>query len=475
MTPIRLPWRVYAVLSLIALAGALALALTYPPDRLIGQMFETDGEYDRSIAAFSTWDQRHPLDYEARWHTIQLLLETARPKEAVELLESMHQEWPQDARVIERLAEIEDGRLDVERSMHWTEVLAQIQPNNASLLRRLADAYRWFGRSDDEERMLERALETAGDEEDHHELIDLLLARRKYDELVRFYTAYAAKRPDAIEPHLALYQAYLRSGDKDRALSELEQVIRRHPEDNRSELAQEFFELRVQQLLSRGQFEAAVDLFKARIAADPTDLSLRLHFASIYGKREDEIAAAQLKELVGLVPGSGPAWKAYAQRLSWTNRPREASEAFLRALELLPRDAVVHRGLADSLSAIDKKSEALEQFRWLDSKGLGTTADRREMLEILADLGRNEEAVSLALEQIRRAPGRKEDVRVLARAAVRAKRCDRAFDVLREATERFPRDPESWSLYGLCAKQLGHTSEALEALNKASKLHKEAR
>jgi tetratricopeptide (TPR) repeat protein len=378
--------------------------------------------------------------------------------------------------VVQRLAEIEDGRLDVARSMHWTEVLVDIEPDNPALLRRLADAYRWFGRSDDQVRMLERALELASNEDDHHELIDLLLARRRYDELIRFYSAYAAKRPDAIEPHLGLFQAYLRSGKKEQALAELDQVVRRHPQgDQRSELAEEFFELRVQQLLSKGDFTSAVEVFKTRIAADPTNLALRLHFASIYGKREDEVAAAELKKLVALVPGSGPAWKAYAQRLSWISRPKEAAEAFARAVELLPSDPAIHRGLADSLSAIDRRAEALEQFRWLENKGVATNADRREMLALLSDLGKTDEALSIALEQIHRAPGQKEAYRILAHAAIHAKRCDRAYVALRQATERFPKDAEFWSLYGLCAKELSRTSEALDALGRASKLHKEAR
>jgi tetratricopeptide (TPR) repeat protein len=479
MTPIRLPLKAYLMLTGAALAGSGILVLTYPPDRVIGLMFEADEEFARAITFFSAWNARHPTDYEARWHTIELLLATARPEDAVARLEEMNAKWPDDARVVARLAEVYDGLLDVERSMTWTEKLSKLRPDDAQTLQKLVNFYRWYGKTAELILALERYVDLSPSPDEHRELTDLLIAQKRFDQVIAYNQKYIERHPEAVEPHLALYQAYLHMGKTELALKELKEVMRIQPQaeetqelsEDKLDLADKLFELRIQELVASGDGEAAIKLYRARIAQNPTSIPLRLHLAELYGKHTDEVAAQELKEVTKLTPNAYPAWKALGLRYAWTGKPKEAIEAFERAVALEPDQIATRRALAEQYAWSDRHKDAVEQYRWIVAHQ-GTQQDRAALVASLVELKRYAEAIPEAKELVKRSP-KKENYRLLAKAAIAAKKCSAVMSELEDLTRRFEDDSEAWSLFGLCAKQEGRQQEALEALDKASKLHAE--
>ena len=108
--------------------------------------------------------------------------------------------------------------------------------------------------------------------------------------------------------------------------------------------------------------------------------------------------------------------------------------------------------------------------RWLELHG-ATPADRAELLQLLADLGEHKEALGRAKELIKKQP-KLDYYRILAHSAIDERRCDSVTGELEEATRRLPDQSEIWSLYGLCAKQIGLHEQAVHALYEAERLHK---
>jgi predicted Zn-dependent protease len=474
MTPIRIPARAWLALAATALAGALGLVLTFPPDRVIGLMFETDEEWEGAIRFFNAWNARHPKDRESRWHTVELLVATARPTEAIALLESMAKADP-EPRVYERLAEIADSLLDLKATLRWTEALAKLRPDDPGLLVRLAEYYRWFGRQPELVATLTALVRLAPDRaEEHQELIEEQLFAGRAEELVAFETAFLTAHPDALLPHLALFRAHLARGASDRALAELELLSKlKGTSAEEKEQIEELFRAHAQRLARGGRSKEAEALYRARIAESPTDLELRLELAELYGsgRRADEVAAAELKELLRLAPDALPAWKAYADRLSALEHAGDAAAALARAVELAPEEPGLHRKLARELALAGKRREAIAQHRWLIAHDKATPADKSAMVELLLELGTPGEAVAPALALAKGAPDDLSVHRTLAHAAIAAKRCGDALPLLRAFAERRSVDSEPWSLYGLCAKQVGMNAEALEALRRAARLH----
>jgi tetratricopeptide (TPR) repeat protein len=477
-TPIHLPFKVYALLAGAAAAGAATLALTYPPDRLIGLMFQADEELSRAIAFFEAWNANHPSDYETRWHTVELLLETARPEDALAALEQMNATWPNDPRVVARTAEVYDGLLDIERSMLWTEKLSELRPSDAAIVQRLVSYHRWFGRTDRLIAALKRYVELVPSPDEHRELTDLLIANHRLDEVIAFNAKYAEKNPDAVEPHLALYRAYLHTDKPDLALLELKAVMRLEPEgedadlgeEDRIDLADKLFDLRVQELVGSGDTRAAIQLYRARIDQNPTSVALRLRLAELSGEGADAAAAKELEALVELAPDSYAGWRALGYRRIWLGRTKSAADAFARAVALAPEKLGTRRALAEALSELGRTEDALAHWRWLSAHG-GGARDGAELVEALVALGRSAEALPEAKALVRRAPGSKDYARLLAKTAMAAKKCGEVMAELNELVRRFAEDSESWSLYGLCAKQAGLDKEAVEALEKAARLH----
>jgi tetratricopeptide (TPR) repeat protein len=475
---IRLPARIYAGLTAIALSGAGILALTYPPDRTLGLMFEADDDLTDAIRYFERWNAKHPTDYEARWHTAELLLKTAQPTEAARRLERMAEEWPEDARILSQLAEVADCTLDLEGKLRWTEALAKLHPNDAGVLAKLINLYRWFDRQEDLIRVLERHLILKSTPEEHQELTELLVAKKRFGEISAYYGQYAAEHPSAVEPHLAMYQAHLQNDAPKEALEELKLITQLQGTEEgdageRSEaieLADRLLEVRAKELAASGGMDAAVKLYRVRIAQNPTSVELRLKLAELYGERADEIAANELSEVVRLAPGSPAAWKTLARRLSWTGKTKEAADAFSRAVQLSPDDAPLRRALAQQLGWANRRKEAVAQYRWLESKGRLRIADRAAMAELLSDMGDAKEALAAARELVAKQPKAK-SYKLLAHAAIASSRCSEVIAELKEATDRFSDDSEMWSLFGLCAKKSGLHDEAIRALERASKLH----
>lgn len=474
VTPVRLPARVVLVLSGVAIAGAASLALTYPPDRTIGLMYEVENDLGQAITYLSSWNAAHPTDFDSRFHTADLLEQAARPREAVEVLEAMARDWPMDEKVIDRLVRISESLLDLERTLIWTERIARIEPDNPAVLRRLVNYYRYFNRTDFLIETLEHHLEIESVPEEHRELTRLLLSLHRYQGLIDYYRERAKKDPEALEPHLALYQAYLDTKAIGLALVELDTITKLKPDS--TELVDDLFDMRAKRLLRAGQIDEAVKLYRARIAENPKSIRLRLKLAELYGTGAgaDKAAIAELEELVKVAPGSLPGWTALAERLSWAGRSKESAAAYQKAVILSPKNTNLHRALAQQLAWSNQRREALEHYRWLDAHG-GNEADRAALIEILVELHSYPEAIATGLELVRKSPDRKDYYRLLAEAAVASKRCGDVFAALTEMTRRLQEDSETWSLYGLCAKQLGRTAEARDALQKANKLHREQR
>ncbi|MHB8878054.1 MAG: tetratricopeptide repeat protein [Myxococcaceae bacterium] len=506
---VHLPGRVYAALGATAVVGTLALALTYPNDRLVGAMFETDGELETAVRFYRSWTAKYPKDYEARRHTADLLLQAASPAEAIAVLEEMARDWPDRVELIERLVEVEESLLRMEAVLPRLESLARLKPDDPKTLRKLADHYRWFGKTEPLVKTLLHLVHVAEAPDERSEVVDILLANRRYDELIAFVLEEVKAKPDQVEPRLALYEAYLRSDRTELAFEQLRQVMLLDPRSlehlqeygeqlvklGRIEEAIKAFEARLStdptnpalrkelgdlydewavQLKAQGKLDELLRLFRKRIADDPTNLELRLEFADLHGKRATEVAVAELREVAKLLPRSVEVWLAIGERLGWLGRMGEAVQAIEKAKDLKPESAEVRRALARHLDWAGRGPEALTLFREVIALN-PTVEDRATFTDLLLDAGLEEEALAQAQALVKSAPAVIAHQEVLARTALAMDDCQTAIVPLRVLSRVRSQELSVWSQRGICAKKLGYDEEAVQALGEVIRLRRTPR
>jgi tetratricopeptide (TPR) repeat protein len=499
--PARVAWRLAAA----AAAGFFALALIFPTERTIGRIFEADGQLEIATEYYEAWNRRYPNDFESRWHTAELLLQTADPERARAALDAMARDWPDDPRILARLVEVEDSQLRVDRVIPRLEALAAARPQDPRVLRRLADHYRWFGM--DEELILAlRRLITLGDSPDERtELIDILLAKRRYDDIIAIFSRDIDKMPNPVDAHLALVQAFVRTGRVDEAIAELEILIQLEPGrlEHLRELADQLvaqdrfdeaiglyraridadprnpalngeladlYETAIDRMMASGQRTEALLLFRKRIAIEPTDVSLRLAFADMHGKNTHRVAIAELEELLRLAPRKVAGWSALGERRSWAHDLPGAIAAYQRALALAPDDAEARRALAQHLLWTHREADAMAQYRLLVD-GPGNATDRAALVEILLDRELGKEALAYA-RGLRSAGASLRQRRLFGLAAGAADECALALPALQYATRHNRDDVEAWYTLGQCATRLDKPEEALEALRHSQRIRR---
>lgn len=496
---LTVPLRTKASLAGMLVVGSAALALTYPTDLTISRMFESEGDYESAITYLERWTRKYPRDYGARWHAAELMTMTVQPQRAIAALSEMRTEWPDDVRIVRRIAHIEESLLRVDEALPSLEAMAALSPDDPALIRQLADVNRWFGR---QEALLENLLQLVSlgsYPEEQEELVDTLLAQERYRELIDVLTAQPPE-VQATRPSLeALHEAYRRSGRKEAALAILWKLLEREPrqvedvlmagelleELHREDEAIAFYEEHLQrwphqrmlrrelrdlfatrreQLLAEGESERAIALLRREIALDPTNLSLRLELGYLHGEeRSTEVAIRELRNLSQLVPRSVQVWRELGIRLGWLERHHEAVEALERAHELAPDDLELHRELANHALWAEELDLALAYFKSLVAAG-GTQEDVLTLWEVATYVDDAQTALEAALELVRVAPQSLKHQKLLASAALEAERCDLAVEPLRRVTRSVPNDVVAWAELAKCAQTLGLKEDIARAI-----------
>jgi tetratricopeptide (TPR) repeat protein len=505
MTELRIPARAAWGLAATASASVLALWLTFPSDRTLGLMFENDGQIDTASQFLQTWNRHHPVDYESRLHTADLLVMTVHPEQAVRALEDMARDWPNDAQILRRLVEIEDSLLMVDETLVHLERLAVAAPRDPDVLRRLADHYRWKGRAEPLLQTLLKLVRLEDAPDERAELIDTLLSNRRYEDLIAWFSPGIDEAPQPVEQRLALYEAYIRTDRLDEATAQLEHVLELAPDrieylrpiadrlverglfeqavalykeriDREPRTARQYqveldelFEAHGEQLVEKGQLKDAVKRYRDRIARAPLDVHLRLELAGLYGGRANEVAVGELEQLLRLAPTSVEGWVALAEHQSWRDKLGEAVKAYRQALHLAPANRAIRRALAQHLQWSDRQAEAIEQYRVLAGPG-GDDVDREALFDMLLEAEQGREALTLA-EHMSPTPRHRYLVALAAHAAGDNQR---ALPELLEWTHHETKDVRAWTAVLEAATALDEPDLALTALRRLQSLKRGA-
>ena len=472
--------------------GVTSLALAYPAQRLVGQMFEADGQLDDAVVYYKAWTERYPADKEARWHLASLLLSNAQPDDAVAQLEGMYKDWPKDREILEKLVEIEDSLLRVNAVVPRLEELTRAHPDNVMLRQRLSDHYRWFGRRKELEESLKQLVFMGGETAARTELVEILFSQERYEELIEVFENSIHSFENPQHARYVLFDAYMRLEKFDKARENLDRLRRFDPGNV------EYFGLELDLLQTQGDLLGAkkvvltelarrkkekqplgpltvsleglaYDLYEKGLVKDaievqqvlvdlyPGDMNKRFILAEMHGpKRSDEVAVQELKRMLGAQPQNVEVMMALGERLSWLGKYRETSKMYLRAVSVQPTDTI-RRKVVDHLTRIGDTAEALRQSRVLiKSKN---AQDIVNFINLLASSGQQEEALQVAEALVRQSPSAKHK-KLLAKLknnelGETGYDCGKRIKILTKTVDQDPDDVRAWNEIYDCSKIVG--------------------
>jgi tetratricopeptide (TPR) repeat protein len=224
------------------------------------------------------------------------------------------------------------------------------------------------------------------------------------------------------------------SGDRPGALRTLRDLIRECDDPHLLWQAGDAF-------IEMGKSEDGVVAFSraADLRPDDPEAQVRLAKASAAAGNHQQALAAF--ETASALEPANPAHHAAIGSVQWEmGRFAQAADAWGKALALDPVDLKVMERLAHAYARMGDPAAALEIFKDLATRG---------------------DPESASVWQAWREAGR---------AALALGELDRARSLLTKALKRAPTDPESYSLVGALADQLGKSQQALDAYQRAAEL-----
>lgn len=294
---------------------------------------------DTGNARFTLTGATRLAEYNARYQVViaRLQLAANNPDGAAYSLSKALQESPNDLSALALLVEVEARRGDVAKADAALKTLLAKHPN-----------------------ALEAARVSA----------DLALFRGQYPAAIFGYRK-VLMRSETTGNALALVLAYMNSGETDKAVTFLEEWVKKHRND---QLA---LKVLAETQFRAGQLAQARQTYREVIKANPEDASSLNNFANLLSQLKDPGAQDAAEKALKLSPDH----PAYADTLGWILVGKGQPESGLRYLREArlrsPENAEIRFHLAYALAKIGRKEEAREELR-------ATTGDRNDVSDSAA-------------------------------------------------------------------------------------------
>jgi len=228
-------------------------------------------------------------------------------------------------------------------------------------------------------------------EAQYHFLVgQLALNEEKYSEaLTHLQKASSIEKGPAPTLRRNLAQLYVRLGQVDKALSEVERALEQDPEDI------ELLQLRAGILATKRDFPRAIEAYKRVIALSPAEHEdSYVLIASLYAQegKIDEAKAA-LRELMGKNPNSFFGNYYFGRMSEASGDPSGAEESYKKALSINPQADAVNLDLARVYGVQKRFREAIELCEQVVKDNPKNVAARNLLAQLLMGDNRVEKAI----------------------------------------------------------------------------------
>jgi tetratricopeptide (TPR) repeat protein len=276
---------------------------------------------------------------------------------AVALLEGAVKQIPVSARLRLELAEFYIQRKQDPQAEGLLVELVRLKPAEKAHRLRLAQFYARLNRTDDAERVLREGIRALPDDRSlKTSLVDFLAQRRSREAAEKELQGFIAQKPDDYSLRLALAKFYEQGKDDAKAEAVYRDVIARSGTDGPGLTARD----RLAELRSRHSDTAGADKLLAEVLAkaprDDDALFLRANLA--LGQRDPKTAIADLRSVLRDQPNALGVMRVLARAHLANDEPALAEETMRRAVDANPTDAAARMDLVKLLIDLGKPEQA---------------------------------------------------------------------------------------------------------------------
>lgn len=445
----------------------LALAAAAHPERLeaqeeLARVLCATGRADEAIAALARAAERFPDDPSLARRRLELARRHGRPEDRIALLEERLGRDASDPLAGELRLELAEalvaaGELGAARAQ-WERALS-LRPDDAELAARVARGHEELGDGARAEELLRRALELAPADVERFGDLARHLRRRGESAAVGELLAGGVDRfsgsPAALEVLAALA---VDLGEPDLAEAPLVRALALAAAESpaRERVVESLAEL----LARLGRPDQARPLWRSLLDGEDAPGRVERALAGLVATYPSHAAlvtaaGAERERARSAASGRG-AFRAAIAMFRELGDPAAARELHVELLARYPDDRRAREELAELYAAEERFDLALTELDELARRfPLSARAARLRQVELLAGLGREEDAAEALEELVRAAPDRPAALEEAADAFARLGRAERAIEVLASALVIDPLDaPRHLRLARLCLAAL---------------------
>jgi len=265
------------------------------------------------------------------------------------------------------------------------------------------------------------------------ELASLLLARGQFKEAQAAAEEVLKLVPDSARAHSILGERFLLTHDREKALEELQKAVNADP----SRVAG--YTALGAAYLAKGQTGNAESIFKNGVEVNPRSVEAHVALAELWlSEHKMAEAEAEMRTAVGLDARAVAPRLFLARILQMSGRPNDAEKVYIDLKKVAPNDPQAYQALGLFYSSSGQKEMALAEFRSLLAYKPKDAVVRANLIEVLIDLNRMQEARDLNQELLHQSPGNPQALLASGRLLSADRKYQEAATALQKATQSDP-------------------------------------
>ncbi|MDR0330965.1 MAG: tetratricopeptide repeat protein, partial [Chitinispirillales bacterium] len=343
---------------------------------LLGEVYEKDGKTKQAALAYAEYiNQPGVKDREASYKAA-FLQEKDSPPTAIKIYEANLKAFPNDIRNSLRLGLLYSQKKETQqKAMPLLQKSTAAADKNPKLWLEIAEVYGTMNRDADELAAYQKYSRTDPQHVDANKRIGTLLMRKgdfsnamvhleiantmspndpsvmaliargymrtkRSKEAAEILVKAKAAKPDDADIRYQLYEVYALTGQHQKALEEIQELVKMKKEPR-------YMQLYGEALIAQGKVKEAEGIADELLAKDPENPdALMLRAKILRSRKEYDEALEVYKEVSDMIPDYAPAYYERAETYMQVSKPTWAETFYKRALRADPQYALAELGLA---------------------------------------------------------------------------------------------------------------------------------
>lgn len=303
--------------------------------------------------------------------------------------------------------------------------------------------------------------------EGHEKLIAFYKSHGQTDKMIEARNALIKAIPDNPDYRFGLYDAYIQQKQTDKALSVLDETVKKFTDFDVQRKAAEYYQL-------NGRTQKSLDIYEGWVKKHPSDLDALEALGDQYDSTGQHKKAIETWQKIENLPiDKATKLESLARIYDEHGYADQAEALYKKALAANPKDCQSHTQYADSLTRNGKQIEAIDAwkaFAQTCQNAPSRTLAARQLAAIYQSRGMKQAALNQHQEACTAAKATTNDLLVYAALAQQLNEPKQAIPTLEAYAQAHPKDPDILNALNMLYADAGDLQAARNALDKLANL-----